>query len=386
MGQEEVHTYRFPCTECGEEMAVTMHVDYERIASWVEEAENAEPIEEDRDCKVVNLHANFVIPEEYRHQDMAFPHMFGMQAMLEKAMAAGATIPAAKALKNPNSRPYRRPDFDAEWKKLKRAWSLHRRGKDKLADRIREEASSEFYENDPLDDVVDWVWRFGMFSTGIDYEPKFRAAMETIAKPLADGRLDDMLAQYNEIAAARGEQYHSIIRDYFAAWSEFSQVHFSVGSGVDTQGLSVGTSGFASTQMYYGNAFETLASSVDILVMVNNVLSGRSYDQLSSITLAQYRATDKGKRFDALAGTPQFAALCDERDNQLRNASHHRELKYDQSTGTVQYTLGKGGAGGVQTMPYAEYLTRCSRLHHQIIVLLRIELIIAQNGKVAYPV
>src|SRR5690606_40720911 len=107
---------------------------------------------------------------------------------------------------------------------------------------------------------------------------------------------------------------------------------------------------------------------------------------LRHISLADYRASDKGKRFDAPTGNPDFAALCEERDNQLRNASHHRELRYDQASGKVHYNAGKGGSGGAREMPYAEYLTKCSRLHHQIIVLLRLHLLIAQVGGVAYPI
>lgn len=386
MGHEVAHTYRFPCTECGEEMAVTLHVDYQAIAHWVDETDNAEPIEEDRSCQIINLHANFVIPEEERHIDRAFPHLPLAVAMAERGMQAGGLISAEDALARQNQRPYRRPDFDAEWKLLKKAWSLHRRGKDKLANRLRDEASSEFYANDPLSGVPDWVWRFALFSTGIEFEPKLTAAMAAIKVPLNDGRLKDVLQDLDKSAVARGEQFHSIIRDYFSAWSEFSQVHFSVGNGADLSGLAAITSNFASTQMYYGNAFETFGSMVDLLTMINNVLSGRSYDQLSQISLADYRASDKGKRFDAPASNPDFAPLCEERDNQLRNASHHRELRYDQATGTVHYTTGKGGSGGAREMPYAEYLTRCSRLHHQIIVLLRIHLLLSQVGRIAFPV
>jgi hypothetical protein len=385
MGQEEAHTYRFPCTECGEDIAVTMHVDYEKIGCWVEDTENSETMEESAECRVVNLHANFAIPEEYRHEDKAFPHLEGMKTMVENALSAGAIFPSGKP-GHPDARPYRRPDFDAEWKGLKKAWSLYRRGKDKLAGRIVEEASAQFYGNDPLDDVADWVWRFAMFSTGVAFEPKFRDAIDAIRKPFQGGQLKDMLDYYATAAASRGEQYHHIIREYFSAWAEFSQVHFAVASGTSTNGLSVGSAGFPAVQMYYGNAFETFASSVNILTMVNNVLAGRPFDQLATITLAEYEASDKGKRFDAFAATPALAALCEERDNQLRNASHHRQMTYDQSTGQIAYLVGKGGAGGEKKITYAEYLTRCARLHHQIIVLLRVELILCQWAGLKYPV
>ena len=138
--------------------------------------------------------------------------------------------------------------------------------------------------------------------------------------------------------------------------------------------------------MYYGNAFEMFASRAEILTMINNILEGRAFDQLMQISLADYRASDKGKRFDAPASNPDFAALCEERDNHLRHASHHRELRYDQATGKVHYNVGKGGSGGGREMSYAQYLTKCSRLHHQIIVLLRLHLLMAQVGRVTYPV
>lgn len=385
MGQEVEHTYRFPCVECGEEMAVTLHVDYENISTRTEAAENAEAIEEDEHCKVLNLHANFIIPEENRHVDRSFPHLPLMAEMAQRGSQAGSLIPATDAVLRANERPYRRPDFDAEWKLLKKAWSLHRRGKEKLAVRLKEQASTEYYKNDPLKDIADWLWRFALFSTGIEFEPKLRAAMDVIKEPLKNGQLSEVLADLDGSSAERGEQYHSIIRDYFSAWSEFSQVHFSVGNGADTSGSAARTANFASTQMYYGNAFEMLASMIDIITMINNVLSGRKFDRLSKITLAEYRATDKGKRFDAPSQNAAFAPLCAERDNQLRNASHHRELLYDQETGTVRYKSGKGGAGGTHELSYAEYLTKCSRIHHQIIVLLRIHLLISQVGRIRYP-
>lgn len=387
MGQEVSHTYRFPCVECGEEMAVTMHVDYVEVSTSVEETENAEVIEESADCVVVNLHANFVIPADLRHQDKAFPHLAIMNQMVQKAIDAGQVgIPASKALVHQNERPYRRPDFDAEWKLLKKAWSLHRRGKDKLSKRLIEQASVEFYSNDALNDISDWVWRFALFSTGVEYEPKLRAAMEVIKVPLSEGKLAGILEHLDHSALDCGEQYHAIIRDYFAAWSEFSQVHFSVATGIDMSGLSAKTANFASVQMYYGNAFEMFASMIEILTMINNVLAERNFDQLANITLDQYRASDKGKRFDAPSQNEAFAALCVERDNQLRNASHHRELKYNQTTGIVSFRTGKGAAGELRELSYGDYLCKCSRMHHQVVVLLRLHLLIAQIGNIASPV
>lgn len=386
MGHETEHVYRFPCVECGEEMSVIMYVDYVKIAAWTEEVDNSEPTDEDAGCTIVNLHANFVIPEVDRHSDFAFPHMALMGEIAEKGANAGTVISAREVMSRQNERPYRRPDFDAEWKMLKKAWSLHLRGKAKLAERIMEGASKEFYANDALKDVADWAWRFALFSTGMEYEPKLRKAMDSIRVPLNDGRFIHILEELNRTASDRAQQYFAIIREYFSAWSEFSQVHFTVASGVEVQGLSAKTANFARVQMYYGNAFETFASMVDIFTMINNVLAGRDFDKLQNITLDQYRASDKGKRFDALSQNEVFASICEERDNQLRNASHHRELKYDQEAAVVRFKVGKGAVGEVRELSYAEYLVKCARLHQQIIIVFRLHLLIAQVARISYPV
>jgi hypothetical protein len=65
------------------------------------------------------------------------------------------------------------------------------------------------------------------------------------------------------------------------------------------------------------------------------------------------------------AGVPAFAALCEERYNQLRNASHHGGMTIDRKTQTIRYRAGKGGTGPEQRVDYATYLARSVRLFLQ---------------------
>jgi hypothetical protein len=100
--------------------------------------------------------------------------------------------------------------------------------------------------------------------------------------------------------------------------------HFHVAKGLDVPCGNVASSvDFDATRMFYGNAFEAFASSVDILAYLNNMRAGRPFDQFERLTQKEYLKLDKGSCFDAFASVPAFAALCEERDNQLRNASHH---------------------------------------------------------------
>lgn len=388
MGQEEYQSHRFPCRGCGEEMVVALHVDYKNIGHRIEAVENAEVMErETPDALIVNVHANFVIPEAERFTDRSFPHLDQMHDELTAAIRDRSLIPVSDITKaNAGSRPYRRPDFANEWKMLKKAWSLHSRNRAKLSNRQLAAAIDEFYANDPLKDIYDWVWRFAMFLGATEYQRRLMDVM-SVVRSIDPNRMKPLLEHYgHEMAAVRARRYFEIIRDYFSAWDEFSQVHFSIGKGVPVDGKIVASSGFHGAKMFYGNAFEAFAASVDFLAFMNNVRCGREWNEFQTIPIETYLKSDKAARFDAFAGCPEFSALCEERDNQLRNASHHGSFNFNPETGLITYRTGKGNQGPEAQISYAEYLGRCSKLFFQAITLLRIELLICQATRTPYPV
>jgi hypothetical protein len=128
--------------------------------------------------------------------------------------------------------------------------------------------------------------------------------------------------------------------------------------------------------MSYGNLFEGFTSLIELPVLLNNLLQGRKHDEFAQLTLTGYRRLDKASRCNPFSSTPAFFVLCEEADNQLRNASHHGGIKFEPSTQTISYRAGKGGTGDEQSMAYAEYLTRCVRLFLQILTVLRMELML----------
>lgn len=367
---------------------VALNVDYQKFFSTVEAVENAEVSEETAGALVVNLHANFVINEAQRYSDMTFPHLSEMHRNNEAARRYGSLVPiSAEDLFQDQPRPFRRPDFADEWHLLRKSWSLHSRGRIKLASKEMVAASERFYSNDPLNDLPDWVWRFCMFLGATRYEQVLRAMMEDVKEAVAQKHFAPLLSDYSEQSQIRARRFFEVIRDYFSAWSEFSQVHFAVAKGLPvSEGHVATTSGFNSVKMFYGSAFEALASSVDVLAFMNNVLEGREWAQFKKIDVEGYLRSDKAKRFDAFADRASFAGLCEERDNQLRNASHHGELHFDSEGGLLSYKTGKGNSGDLVTLAYAEYLSRCSAIFFQIITLLRFELLICQQTETRCPV
>jgi hypothetical protein len=149
------------------------------------------------------------------------------------------------------------------------------------------------------------------------------------------------------------------------------------------EALAVGrkatSQGFETVKMSYGNLFESFTSLIELPVLLNNILHGRDHDKFAQLTLEDYRRLDKSGRCNPLTSTPALFALCEEADNQLRNASHHGGVKFEPSTQMISYRAGKGGSGDEHSMAYAEYLSRCVRIFLQILTLLRIELILSRQ-------
>jgi hypothetical protein len=79
-------------------------------------------------------------------------------------------------------------------------------------------------------------------------------------------------------------------------------------------------------------------------------------------------------------------SICEDADNQLRNASHHGGMSFDEDTQIITYKSGKGGMGPSQQIEYSRYLERCVRIFLQMMTLLRVELLLCQELGVAGPV
>ena len=378
MGQEDYQSHRFPCQGCGEDMVIGMRVDYQKLGWRTEAVENAEHTPETEGAPIVNVDANFIVPEDQRHKDRAFPRLQQMQAMVDVSEEVGSlgpasAIPAGMA----GLRPFRRPDIAGEWKLLKKTWSLHRNGRDKLSRKRIEEASAEFYASDPIDNLQDWLWRFVLFLGQPSYEPKFNFLFAEI-KPLIDTPgFNDFIDHYETgLSEERGKRYFDLMKAYFAAFSEYGQVYFHVAKGIDVPDGNVASStDFDATRMFYGNAYEAFTSSVDVLAYLNNLAMGRAFDEFQSLTREKYLALDKASRFNPFLMNAPFTALCEETDNQLRNASHHGLFQFDAAMQTIRYRSGQGGTGPEQTLAYATYLVRCTRLFLQAMTLLRAEIL-----------
>ncbi len=389
VGYETYQTHTFQCSRCGEELTVGLRVDKPKgslIPQFIgEPVENVEQSEEEADSPIVNVDANFLVPLEERHKDFAFPRLNQLHEMTKVAEEHGSLVSFKDFPKNwQNSRPYRQHDYAEEWRLLKKAWNLHQNGHAKLSKRKIDEGSAEFYANDPLKSIQDWLWRFCLYFSQPAFEQPFREAFKTVQDHRARPEFKAFLKEYDEnLAPGRGKMYLAIIREFFLAYDDFAQVIFLVKRGIKVdESAAVTSAQFDKTKMFYGNAFETFSSLIDILAYLNNVASGRPFDQFLVLTRRKYLELDKSSRFGPFDGNPTLANLCLERDNQLRNASHHASIKLAARDNKIVYRSGKGGTGPEQELGYAAYLAKCSILFIQIVSLFRFEILLFEvHGK-----
>jgi hypothetical protein len=280
MGQDSSQTHKFPCRGCNEEIVLRMDVDFAKRGWRVVCVENCEPILEIAGAPIVNVDANFMIPPEQQGRDRVFPRFAHMRAMYEVSKRAepslvGVEVPPT----NPSFRPYRPADYAEEWKLLRRAWSLARNGQTELSERIIAKASEELYPPEhSIDTLQNWIWRFATFLCNPGYEQLFDAAMRA-TEPLKDSVLWwDFRQFYKTEAEERGTRYFTIMKDFFVAYAEFSQVYFFVHKGLTVPMDEHTTStDFEAVKMFYGNTYEQFTLLVEYLAILNNMLAGRRY-------------------------------------------------------------------------------------------------------------
>lgn len=386
MGQGVSQEHTVKCLGCKEPMSFGMNVDYQSLSTEVFAIDGCKIVKGPAYGvgPVINVDANFVVPEDMVNEDFSFHRLTQMEDIVKAAEAYGP-LPTTRF--DPDAP--RRPSADhvSEWKQLKKAISLSSNGKMKLANRKVIEANEEYYSDDPLAGPTDWLFRFTLKFIGRKHGVVFNEMMSefrTIAKAHA---CDDLMDHYAaKMVTERFRRYREIYTDFFSKHSQFAQVTLQAGLGLAPSSEMVATSiQFDQVKSFYGDAYEVFAGSVDFLAMLNNIKRGRKFDEFETLTLDKYMKLDNSSKFNPFETNTVFMALCVEKDNQLRNASHHKGIALDEDGRTLKFRAGKGGSGDEQVMTYASYLYRSVTLFLQISVLAAVELTICSGSKIDLP-
>jgi hypothetical protein len=368
---------------------VGLDVDYEAVTATTFYGDNAREIEEPNSpCDIVNLDAGFPIPAEFQGKDKVFPRL-EIQAKIFQKIIARRKERGLPGLPEPTSEIdaeelSRRPDYAAEWQDLRRVWGWIEESQNELADKAISKTCESRYSKDPLsgntrvEKANDWLWRFLSKIADPEYLGPFEAAAEVLNRSSPEIMMDMFDRYYADRLNERSELYNSVLKQFFANYDEFAQTLTMVKYGIDIEFDAESTEDFDSISMFYGNAYEALGTLVGIVAFVNNVFQGRKFDEFERLTLQQYEQLDKPARFGPFSNNDQLKFFRSESDNGLRNASHHRRLRYSPRYHTVSYRKGKAGKGDWVEMSYGKYVERCCRIFCVLVTLLRFELLMCQ--------
>ena len=350
----------------------------------VEFVENCEPRPfEGPAGSIITVGSGFLIARGRRHEEQYFPSMDmpePTQAEIEAFIPEGYDRERDGPLMLDRVQLLGGMPMALEaWRKLRNAYRFVRtnqlaRAQAPLRELMEEEDEATVYSI--LDVLVFFAVRF--------LEPNGKTDLDQLLVEVGRLRETDgvevmrLVADFQPKLWERLDHTIEVLDQFFRGYDEFNQAFMYVRRNIDLpEDPYAPSTDFDHTRMFYGEAFEVLGSHIDLLAAVNNILAGRPFDQLSAITLAQYRTSDKGRRRATLEGNAVLRTLVEEYSNDLRNATHHRWLTLSHDRSMLSYR--KGGNGEQVNLSYAEYLWRSGRITRQLLLLMALEIMMLRD-------
>ena len=380
IGHEREQRVSFPCPHCGTQLQLTLVLD-EPPRVKIHWGENAEP--GDTEGIIVNIGAGFTIAQDKLHEDRYFPS-FDAPRINPAKLDIPENLPGPIMLDGTvalGTLPY----AEDTWKILERSLRFHRTGQQKnLESQLEKFWLGDLWETPPDEDrslenaLFNYFLRFLAPNGLIWFDPLGKTLQAAHAENQTE--YARFVGHYDsDLKKERFEAYGGIISEYFRGYGDFSQtlVHARFQQPLPDNAVAT-SSEFERTRMFYGNAFEVLGGHLDVPAALNNIISGRPFDKMDAMDLNKFRGLNKANRTKCFSDNVELSWLVAEYDSTIRNASHHRWFKLDDSRRQITYR--SGGTGAVHSMSYAEYLLRCNRLAIQLMMLACLELVLLSTS------
>lgn len=376
VGHEKLQRISSVCPECFSPFRFRLRLD-NPPAVGIDVEENCELADEDG--SILNIGSGFLISRDrvsdgtyFPSMDMPKPNKAELRA-IAAARPPGAVGPTVVDLSVVLGG---LPDAVGHWRVVRNAYRFFRTSQEaRLKDALREFLGEDTPEKNLT--IEEALLRFFPRFLAPLGEPECARIVAEFSRA-KDSRSDEFRrfrSEFHPRKWDRMDEYVDVFDHFFREYDEFNQALLYVRRSLPLPANPYAPStNFENTRLYYGEAFEVLGTNIDIPASINNILSGRAFDQLEHISLHKYRESDKGRRNETLRANPELSRLVAEYDNRLRNASHHRWLRLSHDRSEIAYQ--EGGNGARQTISYAEYLRRCCALTAQLMVLASIELVV----------
>jgi hypothetical protein len=358
-------------------MIAGLEIDFENVKATPVFIENCEETTEEG--KVINLDPDHPVPDDLLYMDMTFPWMhhvaksFGLNEkhpnFPEKTGAGPVFVDIYQILGSHHK-------IIPLWNTLKKAWSLSNNGKIDLSLRALAKYANELGIKEPpsLNEAIyDFLARLIM-PAGEELIKNAAQLWRSVegSNPV---HASEFVAFYkSDLHKENFARAFEVFSEYFKAYSDFSQTELYAKNSTALPDNTTATSvSFKETKQFYGNAFEALTSNFTTLACINNIHSGRKYDEFKEMTLKKYLTINKANRQSPFESQKEFSAFSACIDSTLRNSSHHAAIKFENQK--VVYR--SGGTGATHKISYSEYLLKCNHIMFSLAALTCLELVIA---------
>lgn len=359
LGSLKRQEHAFPCYQCKEPIKIALDLDHENAGFKINLVENC--IEDDgEEGRPIFLSSDFVANSDLIDQELYFGSMEFMRAAQNSGLAR-------QMMENGIGQGIHR--LDDEWKAIKKIWSLD----DSKQYSLTAILNNEFAKAHKLAQFTlrENIWAF--VNSVFKMPDNLREEIQTIARNNELEFSKFILFYQTNLRTLHRRSFKDIFSDYFDNFNEHSQVFAYVRTKMALPKNAKTTSiNFDRTKSFYAKAYEFFAEAICVYTCLNNIKSGRQFNQLSKISLPKYLETDKAKRRDSILDNYVFSAATAEFDSKVRNASFHNWFFLRDDHETIEYR--SGGTGALETMTYTEYLMQCGSMVSQIFNLFSVEL------------
>jgi hypothetical protein len=354
--------YTFPCPNCAQDVQLGLEIELSPPSLRYLYLKNCH--RGTQEGTVINLSAEVAIPRNLVNKDGYLAALFVDRDLFGSAQAKVPVI----------------PQIVANWKALKRAWSLTIQGKGQIAQRYLADYQNPFGED--IDrDLNSQIYDFIFFFLAPE---KYRQVI-AVFESLRSVQQRNLPGYRRFISYYAKEHRERFSRRYLGLVSDFMDnfesiypmlMYERIGKEPDPN-LVPPSFDFESLKMFYGNAFELLADIFIVPSGINNLLAGREFDQFQSMDLDKYLTIDKAGMANPFKDSSVVGFLASEFDSGIRNASHHGNVQLSPSKEHLLYSYGKPPKE--RQMTTSSYLLSCARAVLNVMAILALGLFLVEH-------
>lgn len=363
----------FSCPHCETNSKLVLLLDnLPEVNISFNELENlvyVEPEDIDKEKSlIVNLSIDFVVPSEARNKELYSPFLYQMNKILKDAFGENYHPEKIEGVMGVSN-------IEELWKDLYKAYKFNIKGNLLQRDKIIQGQ-----------ELTELIFRFiGMFvgsdrlTRDMDILGNFsRSILQKNKSEFHRFAKNDLLHKLEE----KINEYMEIFDNFFSNYHEFKQMNLQARLEVETfKNSKVSSVNFKRTKMFYGEAFEVLGSNINTVSFLNNISNLRKYDvfKCEKLTFQKYLTSDKAGKMRCFEENESiFKIFGREYDSKLRNATHHKWLKYNESSQIITYPI-SGSSSEKINLSYTEYLLKTNNIVISLMLLLALELSISFN-------